>query len=123
MAAGSFSRSLTEMADELYGLVPAEFTAARNALVREVKDAADPELASRVQALRKPSPAAWAVNLLARDRAAELEQLADLGATMREAQEELDRDQLAELTRQRRAVVRALTAVAAQIAANFYSTC
>jgi hypothetical protein len=110
------ARSLTDIADELYGLTPAEFTAARNAVVREVKDAADAELAARVQALRKPSPAAWAVNLLARSRPEELAQLAELGAVMREAQHELDREQLAALTRQRRALVAALARSAAELA-------
>ena len=108
--------TLASIADPLYALTPAEFTAARNAAAREVKDAADLDLAKRVQELRKPSPAAWAVNLLARQRVEELEQLADLGATMREAQEELDRAQLAELTRQRRALVNALAREAADLA-------
>lgn len=108
--------TLASIADELYGLAPAEFTAARNAKVREVKDTADKELADRVRELRKPSPAAWGVNLLARHRAAELEQLAELGASMREAQAELDRAELAELTRQRRQVVGALAKHASALA-------
>ena len=87
-----------------------------------MKDAADPELAQRVQALRKPSPSAWAVNLLARARANELEQLADLGATMRDAQDELDRDQLAALTRQRRALVNALAKQASSLASETHHT-
>ena len=110
--------TLASIADELYALAPAEFTAARNAKVREVKDAADKELASRVQELRKPSPAAWGVNLLARHRAAELEQLAQLGASMREAQAELDRAELGELTRQRRQVVAALARQASALASE-----
>ena len=110
--------TLASIADELYGLAPAEFTAARNAKVRDVKDAADKELAARVQELRKPSPAAWGVNLLARHRAAELEQLAQLGASMREAQAELDRAELGELTRQRRQVVAALARQASALAAE-----
>ena len=108
--------TLAEIADELYALTPAEFTAARNARARDVKDTKDLELAERVMSLRKPSPAAWAVNLLARERPGELEQLAELGGAMREAQQELDRDQLAELTRQRRALVQALAREAAALA-------
>lgn len=108
--------TLATVADPLYALTPAEFTAARNAAAREVKDSADLELAARVQELKKPSPAAWAVNLLARQRADELEQLAELGETMREAQQELDREQLGELTRQRRALVNALAREAADLA-------
>jgi hypothetical protein len=110
--------TLASIADPLYALAPAEFTAARNLAARDVKDSADPELAARVQALRKPSPSAWAVNILARERADELEQLAELGATMREAQEDLDREQLAELTRQRRALVNALAREASGLASE-----
>jgi hypothetical protein len=110
--------TLASIADPLYALAPAEFTAARNAAAREVKDSADLELAARVQELKKPSPAAWAVNLLARERADELEQLAELGETMREAQEELDRAQLADLTRQRRALVNALAREASGLASD-----
>ncbi len=110
--------TLASIADELYALAPAEFTAARNAKVRDVKDDGDKELATRVQELRKPSPAAWGVNLLARHRAAELEQLAQLGASMREAQAELDRAELGELTRQRRQVVAALAKQASALASE-----
>ena len=111
-------QTLAQIAHPLYALAPAEFTAARNAAAREVKDSADLELAARVQELKKPSPAAWAVNLLARQRADELEQLAELGETMREAQEELDRAQLGELTRQRRALVNALAREASGLASE-----
>lgn len=108
--------TLASIAHPLYALAPAEFTAARNLAAREVKDSADLELAARVQELKKPSPGAWAVNLLARERADELEQLAELGETMREAQDDLDRVQLAELTRQRRALVSALAREASGLA-------
>jgi hypothetical protein len=108
--------TLAQIADDLYGLTPAEFTAARNARSRDIKDTKDVELAKRVMELRKHSPAAWAVNLLARSRADELDQLAELGAAMRDAQEDLDRQQLAEFTRQRRALVNALAREAAGLA-------
>ena len=110
--------TLAEIADELYGLLPAEFTAARNVWVRALKDETDTELAERVSVLRKASPAAWGVNLLARHRSDELAQLADLGALMRQAQSDLDRDQLAELTSQRRRLVSALAREAAELAAD-----
>ena len=110
--------TLAEIADELYGLLPAEFTAARNVWVRALKDETDTELAERVNVLRKASPAAWGVNLLARHRSDELAQLADLGALMRQAQSDLDRDQLAELTSQRRRLVSALAREAAELAAD-----
>lgn len=112
--------TLASIADELYGLPPAEFTAARNARARELKDTKDAELAKRVLELRKPSPAAWGVNLLARQRPDELAQLAGLGEAMREATEGLDRAQLAELTAQRRQLVSALAREAASLASEYH---
>ena len=114
--------TLASIADDLYALTPAEFTAARNARARDVKDERDAELAKRVQSLRKPSPAAWGVNLLARHRAEQLAQLAELGEAMREATAELDREQLTEFTRQRRALVNALAREAAALARDAHHT-
>ena len=53
---------LLEVADRLYGLSPGDFTAARDAEAKAL--AADKGIAARVKALRKPSIAAWAINLL-----------------------------------------------------------
>ena len=44
--------TLAEIADELYGLLPAEFTAARNVWVRALKDETDTELADMPPELR-----------------------------------------------------------------------
>lgn len=103
--------SLESVADELYSLVPAEFTAARNSRAK-----ADEALATRILALRKPSVAAWMANLLVRHREAELEEALDLGVQLREAQSELDRAELTTLTRQRRQVVAALARQSADLA-------
>ena len=54
--------------DELYGLAPEEFLARRTALAATAKRAGDVGLARQITALRKPTVAAWAVNLLARRR-------------------------------------------------------
>ena len=59
--------TLLGVADELYGLALPEFTPTRDARAKELK-AADAQLAPRVKALRKPSMAAWVVNLLVRQR-------------------------------------------------------
>lgn len=56
---------MSEKLDALYRLLPGEFTAARNALVKELKAAGEKELAAKVQKLGKPTVAAWAVNQLA----------------------------------------------------------
>ena len=107
--------SLTEVARELYGLAPADFTAQRNARARDLTPT-DAALARQVAALRKPSPAAWVVNLLARDRAEKLEELLRLGEQMRQAQEQFDRDALRRLGAERREAVAGLAREAADLA-------
>ncbi|GIG37597.1 hypothetical protein [Cellulomonas pakistanensis] len=77
---------LAEVAAGLYGVRPGDFTAARTAAVRAARQAGDRELATAVGALRKPSSAAAAVNLLVRERPDELGSLLDLGVRLREAQ-------------------------------------
>lgn len=103
--------SVTSIADELYGLLPAEFTAARNAAIAQNK-----QLKDELMALRKPTPAAWVVNLLVRQRASQLDDVLDLGAQLREAQGDLDREALASLTVQRRHLVSALAKQGAALA-------
>ncbi len=98
---------LLELADELYALPLGDFTPARDALVKEHK--ADKELAARLKALKKPSLAAWVVNLLVRRDAAQVEQVLGVGAALREAQANLDGEELRALTRQRRQLTAAVT--------------
>ncbi|MCZ2815214.1 hypothetical protein [Modestobacter sp. VKM Ac-2984] len=107
---------LSGVADELYGLPPDEFIAARDARRKEARAQGDRELAEAIGGLRKPTTAAWVVNTLVRRQPDELRQLVDLGADLREAQRDLEGDQLKELTRQRRAVVLALTRQARSLA-------
>lgn len=109
--------TLAVLARELYALPPGQFTAARNAKAREVKPA-DAALAAQLTALRKPSPAAWLVNLLAQDDDAGLEALLRLGEEMRDAQEHLDREALRRLGGERRAAVAALARAGADRAAD-----
>lgn len=66
-------------ADELYGVLPADFTATRRRLAGELPR----EEARRLTALRRPTVPAWAVNLLVRDGA--VGPLLDLGMRMRAA--------------------------------------
>lgn len=110
---------LLQIADELYGLPPGEFTAARDARARELKaDPATRELAQRVKALRRPSVPAWAVNLLVRREAEQVDQVLRVGEALREAQAGLDAGQLRELTRQRRALTSAVTSRARALLAD-----
>lgn len=108
---------LLDVADALYALPPAEFTSARDAQARELKGA-DRELAARVTALRKPTVAAWVVNLLVRLEAGQVDQVLSVGTALREAQETLDGAELRALTRQRRQVTAAVTARARALAAE-----
>src|SRR4051812_35048981 len=109
---------LQELADELYGSALAEFTARRNDRAKEVRAAGDRELAALVGKLPKPSVAAWAANLLVRERADQIGDVLSLGAMLREAQEDLDPDALRTLTRQRRQLVAALGREAARVASS-----
>ncbi|RXZ69083.1 hypothetical protein [Agromyces albus] len=110
--------ALNEDADHLYGLAPEEFTAARNARVREVKPD-DRELAARIQELRKPSPAAFLVNQLVRRKSDEIDDLLDLGVELREAQGKGDGRQLNRLARERRGLIGELLDTASAIAEEF----
>ena len=107
---------LTSAADELYALLPGEFTAARNARAKEAKGAGDKTLGAELARLPKPSAAAWGVNMLVRHRRAEIDQLLELGRTMRAAQEELDSATLKSLGSQRRAVIGAVAKQARSLA-------
>ena len=99
---------LEEIADELYGLLPEEFTAARDRHTAELRADGDRELSVEVKALRRPAVAAWLVNAMQRHRGDEVEALLALGDALREAQSSLDADQLRELNRRRQDVLGAL---------------
>ena len=92
---------LANVADELYALPLAEFTAARNARAKQARSEGQPLLAKQIAKLPKPSTAAWAVNVLARRRREEIGQVLDLGASLREAQEGLDPAAMRVLGRER----------------------
>ena len=98
--------SLSAAADELYGADPSAFVARRAELVKQARTAGDKALATQIGALRRPTVAAWYLNLLARSGATELDDLVDLGATMRKAQAELDMARVASLAPRRRELER-----------------
>jgi hypothetical protein len=106
--------SLLELADELYALPLDHFTPARDARSKAAKG--DKDFASAIKALRKPSMAAWVVNLLVRRDSAQVEQVLAVGAALREAQQGMDGAELRALTRQRRQVTSAVTGQARALA-------
>jgi hypothetical protein len=109
---------VAEAARALYAGPPGEFVGSRDALVREARAAGDKALAEQLAALRRPTLGAWLANLLAREHADQVGQLVDLGAALRDAQEELDPAQLRELGRQRHQVISALVVMARRRAAE-----
>ncbi|WP_411700612.1 transposase [Conyzicola sp.] len=105
---------LAAVATELYALLPTEFTAARNARAKSEGGT----LGTEVKSLPRPSAAAWAVNLLARERPDDVAQLFALGDSLRNAQDGFDRATLTKLGSQRRALVAALAKQAGSLAAD-----
>lgn len=99
--------SVDEIADELYQLAPDEFTHARDAAARA---ATDPVTSKAIKALRKPTASAHAVNRLVRDRAADVDELLNLGEQLRTAMAASEGDVVRQLTEQRRALVGGLVA-------------
>ncbi|WP_028650582.1 hypothetical protein [Nocardioides halotolerans] len=107
------AEQLLEIADELYALPLPDFTPARDAKAKELKGT---DLAKDVKALKKPSLAGWVVNLLVRHEAEQVDQLLQVGAALRAAQESMSGDELRQLTRQRRQVTAAVTTQARRLA-------
>ena len=105
---------LLEIADELYALPQDEFTPSRDAKAKELK--ADKELSGAVKKLKKPSVAAWVVNLFVRREAEQVEQVIAVGEALREAQEGMDGAELRALTKQRRQLTSAVTQQARSLA-------
>jgi hypothetical protein len=77
---------LVRETQRLYGLPLSEFTAARNARAKALKND-DPELAAAVAALPKPTVAAGALNALVGEDPSEVRALVQSGKRLRAAQE------------------------------------
>lgn len=76
-----------EEVDRLYELPPKEFVAARDELSKRLR-ATDRDAADRVRSLTRPTKAAWALNLVAREAPDDVAELLAAGAAVREAQEQ-----------------------------------
>ncbi|MEU0547478.1 hypothetical protein [Micromonospora sp. NPDC005979] len=107
----------TELVRQLYRTPPDRFVAARDAAVAEARRAGDPTTARQLARLRRPTVAAWLVNLLAIERPDLVADLVGLADALRAAQRELRGPRLRELSAQRRAVVAALVAEVRTLAA------
>jgi hypothetical protein len=98
---------------DLYALPLGDFTAARDALAKQLRDGGDPDGAAAVKQLRKPSVVAWAVNAAAREHPEDIEALLEAGRNLRSAQRRTltvaGTDELRRATEDRRAVLQRLT--------------
>ncbi|MEV6734746.1 MULTISPECIES: hypothetical protein [unclassified Streptomyces] len=104
------------VADELYGLVPGRFTAARDERAARARKAGQAQAARAIAGLRRPTRAAFASNLLVRRRPREVAAFLELGEALRRAHRSLDGTQLKDLSHQRHVVVAALARTARQLA-------
>lgn len=107
----------TELVQQLYRTPPDRFVAARDAAVADARRAGDPSTARQLARLRRPTVAAWLVNLLAIRRPDLVADLVELADELRTAQRELRGPRLRELSAQRRAVVGAMVAEVRKLAA------
>jgi hypothetical protein len=107
----------------LYAVTPEEFMAERRRVVAEAKAGGEPAVAAELGRLRKPSLAAWAVNLLAREAPDLVDGLADLGERMRDAQGRLDTDTLTSLRPERDSLLAELVATTVALVADAGRTC
>ena len=109
---------VTEVADELYALTPAEFTAARDERARQARQAGQRDDAAAIKKLARPTTSAWLVNQLSREAPDQLGRLVEVGEALGEAQRTLAGDRLRELSGQRRNVINDLLPQAAEIASR-----
>lgn len=104
---------MTQIASELYAGSLDDFIPARNS---RAKAATDAGLAAQIKELRKPSVAAWVVNVFAAERREQLDEALELAEQLREAQDDLDARELSRLGRDRRALTARLAAAAVDLA-------
>jgi hypothetical protein len=92
---------LDSAAEELYGVPADDFTEHRKRLAAQARAAGDKALAAEIGKLRKPVQAAALINELVRAEPAELTELTELGAQMRDAHRQLRGPELRALSEQR----------------------
>jgi hypothetical protein len=100
---------LADAKDELYQADPEGFTARRQELAAQAREAGEQAVAKQITALRKPTRSAWAVNRLVRADPAVATRLAGLAAELSEAAPSADGGRIRELTAARSRLVDELT--------------
>ncbi|KAA0111843.1 hypothetical protein [Mycolicibacterium sp. P1-5] len=94
--------------DELYAQSPDGFTATRTELAKQAKQRGDTQAAKEITAARRPTKAAWVVNLLAIRDPSVRKQLGALGERLRAAHQKMDGKRIRELSAEQRHLIDAL---------------
>ncbi|MGV0742913.1 hypothetical protein [Mycolicibacterium sp. XJ870] len=94
--------------DSLYGTRPEEFIARRKELAAAARERGDAEAAKVIAAARRPTTAAWVVNLLALTDATVRPRLTDLREALRAAHAAMDGQRIRELSTAQRILVQEL---------------
>lgn len=110
--------NLDDVADELYGLDPANFIEARKTRADQARGNGNRDVAGEITRLRKPTVVAWATNLLVRHLPDELGQFLELGERLRDPQHPPTAAELRAFTASSQAAVRAMTQHAVGLAAE-----
>lgn len=108
---------LASAAVELLRVPLSGFVAERKRLAVAARDDGDDELATAILALRKPSVAAWALNVLAAHRPDLLGELEQLGFALGDAQRSGDATALRTLGTERRSLIATLVTATVEAAA------
>jgi hypothetical protein len=103
---------------KLYGLEPEQFIAARNQFAKDARDAGDETGAAAIEAMRKPTLAAWLANQLVRADPDGVHALTELGEDLRQTYLSADASRRRELTRLRHDLVADLVKTARERAAG-----
>jgi hypothetical protein len=91
--------------DELYAVKPEEFTALRTKLAGAAKKRGEAAAAKRISAARRPTTAAWVVNLLVGGNQDAKHSLTDMGERLRAAHAAMDGAAIRELSAEQRSLV------------------
>ena len=108
MSSSDEEQELAEIAAELYAVKPDEFIAARDERVQQARTDGRASLAKAVAALRRPNQSAWLINQLTRDQQDAIEELFELGDSLRAAHQRGDGSELQKISAERRKAEAAL---------------
>ena len=107
---------LQSIAGDLYGVPLDEFITTRTERYEAARDDDQKALARQIKALRKPHAAAWALNMMFRERLDLIQDVIDLGDDLREAQAASDGSTIRRLDLTRRELMKKMIREATYVA-------